>query len=171
MIFTDLAKTVAQYAPYLGLAIANPGLGAVALISEIAKKFGGSFGDTNDLISRINLDPERQVKLAEIERDKQVEIEKLALEKIKASNADLQDARASNLKNTKKTDEFIKVFLATSLTTVIFFCLYVLKTDNIHGTEANIISTILGSAFTALLAMVYSYYGNPSIRETTWKST
>jgi hypothetical protein len=169
MNLADLASTVAKYAPYLGMAIANPAIGAIGLIGEIAKKFGGSATDPLDLINRINLDPERQVKLAEIEKDKQIEIEKLALEQMKTANADLQDARASNLKNTKIVDEFVKVFLPISLVIVVFYCLHMLQTGEIKGVESNIICAVLGSAFTAILSMVYFHYGNSGAnREIKW---
>lgn len=158
MNLVDLGKTVAKFAPLLGSVIGGPAGGTMGAL--VAAAFGGDINKPDDLIKLIEGDPDAQTKLADIESNKQIELERLNVDKKKAQLADLADARANNLKNTKISDEIIKLWLVVALTAAVFMCLYALIKGDVSGVEANIISGILGSSFTAVLSMVYFYWGN-----------
>ncbi len=155
----ELGRTAERYgAPLLGTVIAGPAGTAIGQI--VAAQFGGDANDPDDLIKRIQSDPDAALKLTAIESSERVELERLSVDKKKAQLLDVEDARANNIRNTKLSDEIIKIYLVVSLSLMVFMCLYALIKGEVTGVEANIISGILGSSFTAVLAMVYFYWGN-----------
>lgn len=157
---TGIAKTIAEKGvPILAAAATgNP----VAVMAMLANAFNANPNDPQDIINKINLDPNAQIKLAEIQATHQVELEKIALSYTQEENKDRADARKANVDNKKLSDEWIKAYLLVSVTLIIFACLYALITQSITGEESNIVSSILGSSFTCLLSMVCFYWGSSS---------
>lgn len=175
MNLTELGRTVAKFAPLLGSILPIPGGAAIGAV--IAKQFGGDINDPEALAQKIQADPEAQIKLLTIQSNERLEIERIAVQKLQAENedrasqrnlqletnkteaADRADARNANNQNNKTIDDIIKGYLVFTLSVVIYLCLYALMKGQVEGVEANIVSGILGSAFTALLSMVYFYWG------------
>jgi hypothetical protein len=95
----DLGKTVSKYAPLLGAVLPFPG--AAALGTLISETFGGDVNKPQELISRIMQDPEASIKLATIQSNERIEIERLAVESMKAQNEDLANARSREIEISK----------------------------------------------------------------------
>ncbi len=158
MSLADLGKTISKYAPLLGSVVGGPAGAAIGTL--VATAFGGNIDDPQELINRIEKDPEAAIKLLSIQSNERIELERLSVDRKKAQLADVANARDTNVKNTKFSDEVIKAYLVISISGMVFVCLYALIRGEVTGVEANVISGILGSSFTALLAMVYFYWGN-----------
>jgi len=81
MEWKDVGKTIGKYAPALGRIVGNfiPGAQAVgAGIGLLASAFGVSEDDTPDeVLKKIQMDPEWQVKLAQIEKEHEIELKRL----------------------------------------------------------------------------------------------
>lgn len=78
MSMDSLIQIVSKAAPLLGGALGGPAGAAIG--SLIASKFGGSQQDTDDLLSRIQADPQSAAKLLEIQSNNQVELEKIHMQ-------------------------------------------------------------------------------------------
>lgn len=88
MNLNKLAEIVSKFAPVLGSVIPLPGA------SIIGNAIGAAFGatDENDLISKINLSEDAQVKLLQIERDHSEAISKIISdEHVARVQAEVQD--------------------------------------------------------------------------------
>jgi hypothetical protein len=97
--FVELGKTVAKYAPLLGSVLPVPG--GAALGKVIADAFGGDADKPQDLINRINADPEAAFKLFTVQSNERIEIERLVVDKMRAQNEDLASARNREIELSK----------------------------------------------------------------------
>ena len=83
MKWKDVGEAIAKYAPMLGKAVGNfvPGAGAIgAGISLLCSAFGiEEDEDPARVLAKIQMDPEWQVKLARIEKENRIELQKLML--------------------------------------------------------------------------------------------
>jgi hypothetical protein len=152
----SIVKTVA---PALGTALGGPLAGAATKF--IADKLLGNPDASEDQIAQAiqTATPDQLLKLKELDNNFALENKRIGLEYYKTDASDRANARDANVKNNNPVDEIIKLYLLFTLSMVLYFCLYALIQQKVEGVEANIISGILGSAFTALLAMVYFYWG------------
>src|SRR3990167_10531062 len=75
MSLEALGSLIAKSAPLLGGVLAGPAGAAIG--SVIAAKFGGNLNDTNDLINRIEGDPDAKIKLLEIQSNNEVELQRI----------------------------------------------------------------------------------------------
>lgn len=92
MDFADIAKTVAKYgAPLLGGMLAGPAGAAAA--SALAAKFGADPEMPEDIIGKIESDPQATEKL--------IELQKIELQKTQAYLADNADARGREIELAK----------------------------------------------------------------------
>lgn len=102
MNLSELGKTVAKYAPMLGGALSLVGVpGAAALGSAVAATFGGDIKDPEDLIRRINGDPDAALKLAQLQMQNEKEIRDIQLQYFVEENADRANARQREIEVNK----------------------------------------------------------------------
>lgn len=155
----DWKQLVKNVAPVLGTALGGP-LGGVATKLIADKVLGNPDASEQDIAQVLqNPTPDQLLKIKESEQAFTLELKKLDVEYYKTDANDRADARKANNENNKLTDEIIKGYLVLTLSAILFICIYALIKQDINGVEANIISAILGSAFTALLSMVNFYWG------------
>jgi hypothetical protein len=112
MDFSSVANVVKQFAPLLGGLIGGPAGGAVgAGVGALVDAVGSAFGLTPEqvranpiaLSAAIQADPQAAVKLAEIEKDREVEIKKLIVEQLKIA-ADLEKSRLGDVQNARNRE-------------------------------------------------------------------
>lgn len=84
MSIESIVNIIAKGAPLLASALLGPAAGAVA--GMIAGVFGGNSSDLKDLAKRISLDPESQVKLAQIQADNIIKLQQLEIERLKVES-------------------------------------------------------------------------------------
>jgi hypothetical protein len=155
MSLSDLGKTVAKYAPLLGAVLPIPG--GVAIGQAIAAVFGGDPQNTDDLIKRIEGDPDREIKLKQIEATKETEITRLIL-------ADKQSARQREIdyiKATGKTDQTLK-YLSFIVTFGFFIALFLLFLPalDVNEQEKNLILVLLGMLASKWQTIIDYYFGS-----------
>lgn len=107
MDWKDVGKAVKRFAPMLGTVIGGP-IGGVAggAVSLLCSAFGIEEEDAQDpakVMAKIQMDPQWQVKLAEIESNNEIELQRLALQSDQAYLADRQSARTADVEKTKAT--------------------------------------------------------------------
>lgn len=78
MDMTNIAHTVAKFAPLLGSALAGPG-GAI-IGGLVASAFGGDMNQPDALQELITSDPAAALKLKQIELDHQLELQRLLIQ-------------------------------------------------------------------------------------------
>lgn len=93
MSWSDIGKTIAEYAPLLGGVVGGPAGAGIG--SLIASAFGVE--DKPDAILKaIKADPEAAIKLRKIELDNKEALERISLEILQSELADKQNARANH---------------------------------------------------------------------------
>jgi len=153
--FKEIGQSLLKVAPILGTALGGPAGGLAGAL--LAAKFGGDATKPEELLKRINSDPERDAKLAEIEADKEIQWKTLLVNaennrlvnetaQLKIQADDKASARAMNMANKKWTDELSKLFEIFFVAFLIFYCLKALIDKTITGEEIPILTLILGAA-------------------------
>lgn len=125
MNLSELGKTVAKFAPFLGAVLPVPG--AAILGNAIGAAFGGDVNDPQDLINKINnTDPtEAKIKLVQIQNQHEEMIANLQLENNKVIYGDIANARQREVELAKagKPDETPKI-LALAYTSGFFLIMF-----------------------------------------------
>lgn len=166
MNLAELGKTIIQYgAPLLGTAIAGPAGTAIGQI--VAHEFGGSINEPEKLIDKITNDPTASVKLAEIQSNTKIEIQKLIItaeenelkyetQQIGLSDQNTADARASNL----KSNSIYPQFLSTIIILGFYICIYWIAAFSQDKADHDVLYMLLGVMGTAFGAVVNYWLGN-----------
>jgi len=162
MDWKGVAGTVAKYAPLLGGIIGGPAGGAMgAGVKLLASAFGLSEEETTpDKIDHLlQTDPAAAVKLAEIESNNQIELQKYFLEQERLRLADVASAREREIKIVQATGERdINLYVLSWLVIVGFFVLLgfmyftVIPMDNVGPVNQ------LFGALAAGFGMVLQYF-------------
>lgn len=155
MNIAELARTVATYAPLLGAAIPVPGGEILGL--AIANAFGGDVKKPDDLISKIQVDPEAAFKLLALQANNNSEIEKILF-------SDRQDARRREIEYIEKTG--VKDYTLKNLsyiTTAGFFAvLFMLFYPGIeiNEQENHLVLVLLGMLASKWQTIIDYYFGS-----------
>jgi hypothetical protein len=189
MNFSDLANTVkSKGASLLGSVLSGAGTGLVAggapgaviggigsLINGVAGLFNADASNPDDVIKKINADPEAALKLKQFQIENEVKLFELASQRIdqanlhiqkmeQLANSDLADARKMNAEGKtpkqKWVDEGIKLSLVLFTAFLISMCIYGLITKTISGEEVPILTLILGAALNELKGYNNFYYSS-----------
>lgn len=162
MNLSDLGKEVAKYAPLLGAVLPIPG---GALIGQaIATAFGGSVNDTNDLIQKISQDPNASIKIKEIEANKQIEIEKLLVEKhrieIENEVKDRQGAREFSSKDITTARNLTYLLVSGS-----FILVLSIPFLNPDGNETGLMAALITILVSATKDALRAWFGRSFSKE------
>lgn len=175
MNWADLGKTIVQYgAPLLGAALPIPG-GAM-LGQAIANMFGGDINNPEDLNTKIKADPDAAVKLASIESNERIEIQKLFVERMhidadnteNARNREIEVGKIEPAKRDKVPGTIAAVFISGYFL-VTFLIVGLVWTNAINSAEAQPIVELLKDLGYALM-LILSYYFGASNNNATAKT-
>jgi len=148
---STLAKIVSKAAPILGMALGGIGAPIGMIVSGIASLFGGA-SDEDDLIAKIQADPNAYLKLKEFEMQHQKDLMKINAD-------DRHSARRRHVETVKilgKRDwvmDFLSVTPFLALVVICFVAIY--KTPT--GSEKDFFYTIF-DMFSSFLAFVMGYH-------------
>lgn len=157
-IVTSVATEVAKYSPLLGELIPIPG--SQYIIKAIADLFGGSPSNPDELAQKINQDPDAQLKLETLKSNERVEIDRLTLEKIKAANQELADARARETSLKDKTPALIaKIFIGSYLL-LTFSLIVAMACASINDAEEKLILEVMKDMSLAVMLILAYYFGS-----------
>lgn len=167
-----VGKIVAKAAPLLGGALAGPAGAAIGSI--VAAKFGGDIIDPQDLIARIDADPQAQVKLLEIQSNNEVELQRIYMVmaenqlkydylNIESEYKDRDSARQKEaaLAQAGKRDN-TPAILAYVLTLGVFASLYYLFTHEVPNDNKELIVSIISALATVWIGAMAYYHGSSS---------
>jgi hypothetical protein len=166
MNLSDIGSTVAKYAPLLGMALSSP-IGAVAAIGKVvADAFGADPKDAQQVISKINGDPDAQIKLLQIQQQYDIQCKQILQQTYQAElthDQEMYKTEVNDRDSARKRAEAVKDWTPTVLAYLITGCFfaYVFKITNngdISSTEQNVL-IILSNIF----IMVVSYYFGSSV--------
>ena len=99
MDLSAIKKAISAYAPLLGSAVGGQAGGIVG--SLIATAFGGNFQNQQDLLTKIQSDPEAAIKLRQLQDQHQEALMVLENQKAAIITADIQNARKRQLEEEK----------------------------------------------------------------------
>lgn len=155
MNLAELGKTVANYAPLLGAVLPFPG--GLALGQAIATIFGGDLDKPEELIKKIQNDPEAALKFLSLQENNKLEIEQLLF-------ADRQGARQREIDFMSKTGvkDYTLKNLAYITTAGFFGVLFLLFMPNldINEQEKNLILVLLGMLVSKWQTIIDYYFGS-----------
>jgi hypothetical protein len=104
----DVAKKVGEYAPLLGSAFGPIGTGAGMLVGGAASIVASTLGvktDPNEVMKKLEADPEAVLKLKQLEMDHEIELQKMALQRDQMALSDVQAQRQFALEYEGKASE------------------------------------------------------------------
>lgn len=155
MSFQDLVKTVSGYAPTLGSALGGP-VGSI-IGTAISSVFGGSHTDPQDLVKRINEDPEAALKLRTIEFQNAQALSQINAQNYLTEVDDRKDAR----KNSPQFKDFLRhmAYLITFGFFATLFLLFLPQT-NLNPTERQMLSMLVGILVSKWGTIVDFFYGS-----------
>jgi hypothetical protein len=157
MNFKDLGKFLVQKGlPIVGAALSggNP----LTVAAMIANAFNANPSDPADIINKINLDPNSQIKLLELQQTHEIELTKLALQAEIENNKDRASARQREVDIAKAGQrDWMPAILATLIVLGFFSVLYAIMTTAGDPTDKDVLNIMLG-VLGAQFAAVYSYY-------------
>lgn len=134
MNWSELGKSIANYAPLLGSALGPIGSGVGALI---ASEFGTE--NTPEAISNFMVgNPEAKVKLREIELSHKAELQKLAVENTRIELADKANARSAHKQS------FMPAVLSVVLTALIAVIVSMLFWIDVPAGSREVMFMLLG---------------------------
>ncbi len=113
--FSAIANVVKDVAPLLGTALGGP-IGGIAA-SLVASAFGGSSSDLDGLLSKIQTDPDAQVKLRQID----AEIASINAQREQQQEVDTAGARTQYMEMTKILGHPQKMIAILSLIVTVGF--------------------------------------------------
>jgi hypothetical protein len=158
MDWNGLAKAVSKHAPLLGAVLRFPG--SMALGAAIARVFGGNIENVDDLIALISDDPDADFKLEQLEAHERFEIERLAVERIRAGNEDRANARNREIVTQDKLPGKIAITFIAGYFILAFGLLYAIVSDTIDQAEQNVIVEMLKELSLALMLILAYYFGS-----------
>jgi hypothetical protein len=160
MDLADIGKTVAKYAPYLGKVLPIPG--GELLGQLVAEAFDGDLKKQDDLISKIEQDPQAEYKLIDMQNKYAIEIAELAIKQLEIENQERDSARQRESDVTKSTGKCdpTPANLAYLLTIGVFVSLYYLFTHSVPVENKEIVNTIIGILVTVWVAAMAYYHGS-----------
>lgn len=164
-IVATLSSTISKAAPLLGLAFGGAPGGLVG--SLIGQLFGGSPGDPEELLRKINSDPDAAIKLLTLQNDHLEFLQTHALDTLKTTNADLADARSRQVEMAKAgIHEWIMPVLA--VLSMMQFWLYIIfcKFYNLQ-IDVTILTDLFAMAFMAFTF----YFGSSHGERSLWTSS
>ncbi len=155
MNLSDLAKTVAQYAPMLGLVVGNPGGAGIAQI--ISALFGVNLSDIPELIKKIQTEPDAGAKLAELEINQRTELQRIALEQERLRFNDIENARQREITLGDKITGYIAVVYTVGYFLTIILMLLINVFADINHEEKEFMKIVV-MGMSAGQIMILSYY-------------
>lgn len=159
MNLTDLAKIASNYgAPLLGSVIGGPAGAAIGQV--VATAFGGEIKDTNDLIKKITTDAQAYDKMAEIENNHKIELQKLVfqteIDKIKLSNENTINAREFSSQNHSVYPQILSSIVVLGF----FACIYWIAAYKQEKVDHQVLYMLLGILGTSFGAVINFWLGS-----------
>lgn len=154
MDFSDIAKTVLKAAPLLASAVGSPLAGTA--IALLANYFGADASNAQDILDKINSDPERDIKLKKLELEHGENLAALANAQYALEVQDRDSAR--NREETQK--DYTPAILAYILTSGIFFSLLYLFLHAIPPENRDQINSIIDVLKTVWIGAMAYYHGS-----------
>ncbi len=161
MDFKDFGKKLVKMgAPMLGTAVGGPAGGALG--SLVAKMFNADPEDPQDMMLKIEADPEAAVKLQQLEKDHKVRLEELALEQYALGLKDVASARAREadiVRTTGKKD--INLYaLAWCVVCGFFILCWVLMKYPIPTGQSEAVFMLFGAVSTGFGTVLAYFFGS-----------
>lgn len=154
-----LARIVSSSAPLVGnlLNLALPGSGMV--ISSLAALFGAKSSDTEDIASKISVDPEAYLKLSQFEAENALEIEKLIAN-------DRISARAMNTANVAATGkrDWVMDVIALLMVCGFFIMCFIVTFVPMHKENTDLMYMVIGQFSTGFITVLAFFFGASRIQ-------
>lgn len=146
--WNDVFSVVKKSAPILGDAIASSSPIAGVALTLISKAFGANKNDPEDLLNKINADPEYQLKLTKIEYDHEESLLNIQESDYKTEVDDRKDARQRQVDLHDWVPTILAIGFLINYAAIQFYCVM----------YTNDSTDIISARFQDVLIMIMSYY-------------
>lgn len=166
MDLKTLAETIARLgAPLIGTVLGGPAGSAIGSI--IAAEFGGNSNNLDDLVSKINSDPNAASKLAEIQSNQKIQLQNIAMQMaandLKAET-DRQAIAADDSASARKMKADTKSYMPEMMSVIIMLgmsvCIWIASQVNEPANNQDILYMLFGSVSSAFGAVVQFWLGS-----------
>lgn len=156
MNLSNVAETVTKLgAPLIGAAL---GTQAESVIVNLLSSAFGFNGEPEQLSAAIEADPEARVKLAEIESNQKIELQKLIIQSAAADDANTADARENN--NKHMANVYFAMFISFIVIASFYACIYWIAAYPQDNNDHDVLYMLFGVAGTAFGAVVNYWLGS-----------
>lgn len=163
MDLSNLAKTVAYFAPLLGSILPIPGGAVVGQL--IAHEFGGDASNPDALAATVVADPDAKVKLAQIESNTKVQLQQILMQnaqnqlvaqtaQIQSDAADRSDARKIN------SNSYMPAIVTFIIIVGFFACFSIMLLYGATADTAQVLYMMIGTISTAFGGAVTYWLGS-----------
>jgi len=150
MSWSKVGELIGGAAPILGGLLGGPaGAAAGKLVSSVL----GVKPEPDEVTKALHTDPDFHIKMAQLERDYEVELRQLALEEAKAQLNDIQNARKEH------KDSIMPAMLTFLLMALFAGSLYALLEQEISAQNRDILNVLIGNLVGFVSATVSFYFG------------
>ena len=152
---SKLSELLKKYSPILGSALDIALPGSSLIIAGIAHLFGANSTSEDDIISKINADPEAQLKLLQFQQDHIKDIFELVIK-------DRQSAREREIALTQTLGkrDFVLTFLSIGVLLGFFVLMGLLCFVNIDVDVKDTVYMLAGQMSSAVMLVLSYYYGS-----------
>ncbi len=165
MEWKEIAGKISSAAPLLGSALGGP-VGALAgtAIQVLAKTLGISEAEVTPekILSATQTDPEIRLKLLAAENDFTLRMKGLEIEELKASMADIQNARQADVDKTKSTGrrDLSQYLLAWILVAGFFVLIGILIYEPVPEDQSGVLFMLFGTLSTSFGSVISYFFGS-----------
>lgn len=145
--WSNVISAVKDVSPLLGSAISASNSVAGMALSLISQSFGANKSDPEDILNKINADPEYKLKLKKIEYDHEEELARVSSEDYKNEVEDRKNARDRSLSLHDHMPNILAILFLIIYGVIQGYC-------TMHGGVNDIISARLQD----ILVMVFSFF-------------
>lgn len=163
-VISDIISIAEKSAPLIGTVLGSP-LAGVGL-SLLASVFGANPASPEDILSKMQADPDAALKIRQLELQNQVTLEQIASNNFKIQTDDTANARDREEDVLKITGKFDWVQHACAIIAVVGFFIvialvFMTSFDKNDHDVLYMMVGVLGGTFTT----IYSYYFGSSIKK------
>lgn len=160
--WSKVASFIGKAAPIVGTIVGGPiGTAAGGVVASLCSIFGADPGDPDDLLAKMQADPESVLKLKEFQMQNEVELKKIALEADRLRFQDIADARGREMeiaKVTGKRDWFQYALAFVIVAAFVAVVFYVLTGSS--KVESALAGTLIGYVSAKAEQVVVYFFGS-----------
>lgn len=178
MEWSEVGKTISQYAPLVGMALSSP-TGAAIAVGQVVADILGAKATPQDVINSFNKNQQKSAQQLQDALSNNIEFQKMCIAKIHEANQheetedslyvkDMTSAR-QNLVNVNNSpmDNKLKFIIVISELMMLCLCLIAILFfhESLDKTSISVVGIAMGVLGKSITSKDYFYWGNPFLKK------